>query len=112
MKPLPKGFESLQPFADDWSLPTQNARQQWRFRSSPQALEAFYNAISGRMEEILALADQYPLGDMPEPVANLFYMGLSVAEIAPHVELYRSNPLVPFSFDERRFVAVHGEIVG
>ena len=106
---LPDGFADLEPFAATWALATQNERVRQRISSQPEELEAFYASISGRMEEILILADEFPLRNMPEPVVNLFYMALSVAEIAPHVELYRSSPLVPFSFDERRFSAAHGD---
>jgi hypothetical protein len=39
----------------------------------------------------------------------LFAMALSLAEIAPHVELYRGSVGVPHAFEEMRFVAKHGK---
>jgi len=30
--------------------------------------------------------------------------------VAPHIELYRGDPKVPYSFDEARFVADHGAV--
>ena len=61
-----------------------------------------------RLEDALDKADEYPLGEMPEDVEQLFFMTLSLAEVAPHIELYGGNPEVPYSFEESRFVAVHG----
>jgi len=109
---LPEGFEPLEALAQTWSLSTQNERQQRRITSTEEELQTFYDAIMPLTEQVLALCDQYPVGEMPEPVANLFYMTLSLTEIAPHVELYRCDPLVPMSFEESRFVAVHGDRVG
>lgn len=47
---------------------------------------------------------------MPPPQARLLYLTLSLAEVAPHVELYRGDPRVPYSFEEERFVADHGAV--
>jgi hypothetical protein len=112
MGTLPKGFEELEPFAEKWSLATQNERQKTRRGSTTQELQAFYDAMLPKLEAALDLADKYPLGEMPPDVERLFFMTLSMAEIAPHIELYGGNPEVPYSFEESRFVAVHGNTRG
>jgi len=109
---LPKGFEDIAAYADRWSLGSHDERYVARREASREELKAFYDAILPRMEEILDLADQYPLGEMPEDVANLFYMALSIAEISPHIELYGGDPMVPHAFEESRFVAVDGDVRG
>jgi hypothetical protein len=108
---LPTEFESLAPLAAKWALPSQDERQSTRLHASATELRAFYNAMLPHLEAALAYVDTFPLGQLPEESAVLFRMLLSMAEIAPHVELYRGDPKVPHSFDERRFIAEHGELV-
>jgi len=107
---LPKSFEALEPLLASWALPTQDARQQRRINASRGELQAFYAAMLPRLEEILAYSDKFPLGELPPDAARLFNLALSLAEVAPHIELYRGDPKVPFSFDESRFVADHGAV--
>lgn len=109
---LPAKFKDLEPLAQKWSLATQNLRQKIRREATPEELKTFYDTMLPRLEEALNLSDQHPLGKMPEDVANLFYMALSMAEVAPHIELYGGRPDVPYSFEETRFVALHGDKVG
>jgi hypothetical protein len=102
-------FKELEPFVESWSLATENQRRAKRKSSTTAELKQFYDAMLPRLEEILDLADKYPKGQMPPEVERYFFMALSLAEVAPHVELYKGNPNVPYSFTEERFVAVHGE---
>ncbi len=108
---FPKSFETLEAFAADWALPTQNARQGKRIRSTTGELRAFYNAMLPLLPDIMVYIDRFPLGEIPAEAKPLYHMALSLAEVAPHVELYGGDPKVPYSFDEHRFVAEHGEIV-
>ncbi len=106
---LPEGFAPLETWAADWAQATHNDRWDKRLRSTAAELRAFYDAILPWLERILAHADQYPLGELPPDAARLFDLALMHAEIAPNVELYRCDPHVPHSFEERRFIAVHGD---
>lgn len=108
MKLLPQGFEELETWADAWALPTQNTRWDKRLASTRTELLAFYNAVLPHLERILEHVDEYPLRKLPEQSARLFDLALMHAEIAPNVELYDGNPDVPHSFEEKRFIAVHG----
>ena len=76
--------------------------------ATPQALKAFYDATLPRLEAILAEVDKYPLGGLPEALQPLYNIALSLAEVAPHLELYGGAVGVPYAFEEARFVAVHG----
>ena len=109
---LPKGFEALDPLAEAWGLPTQDARQAKRRTSSTETLQEFYDAVVPHLPQILAHVDEFPLDDLPPESQRLFYISLALAEVAPHIELYRGDPNVPHSFDEERFVAVHGAETG
>ncbi len=104
---LPAAFAELTPFLD-WALPSADERQTKRRTATREQLKAFYDAMLPRLEEILAQADAYPLGKLPEELRTLYYMALSMAEVAPHIELYGGAPGVPYAFEETRFVAVHG----
>lgn len=106
--PLPAGFEALGAFLD-WNLSTPNARQEKRLRSTADEIAHFYQGGVPWLGAILAEIDRFPLGEIPATHIPLFNIALSLAEIAPSVELYRGSPGVPYAFEERRFVAVHGE---
>ncbi len=109
---LPKGFEALEPLAEAWGLPTQDARQAKRRASDTATLQEFYDAVVPHLPQILEHVDQFPLGELPPDSMRLFYISLALAEVAPHIELYRGDPGVPYSFEEERFVAVHGAETG
>ncbi len=106
---LPEGFEALETWAVDWALATHNERWDQRLRSTREDLRAFYDAILPWLERILDHADRFPLGELPPASARLFDLALMHAEIAPNVELYQCDPHVPHSFEERRFIAAHGD---
>ena len=106
---LPEGFKDLEGWVQEWAQSTQNARWDKRLRSSKEDIRAFYSAIQPRLESILEYCDQYPLGELSDEAARLYDLALMAAEIAPNVEFYGGDPNVPHSFEERRFIAVHGE---
>lgn len=112
MDALPEKFKSLERFVAEWALPTHHERWRRRHRATPEELRIFYDAVLPQMEDILAEADRHPLGQMPEDVERLFFLALSLAEIAPHIELYGGKPYVPHSFAESRMIAVQGDLRG
>ena len=106
---LPKKFVDLEYLVPEWALATQNERETRRARSTRGELQALYDALAPNLDAILEHVDQHPLGEMPPDTERLFFLALMLAEISPHVELYSGDPNVPHSFDETRFVAVHGD---
>ena len=106
---LPKKFVDLEYLVPEWALATQNERETRRARSTRGELQALYDALAPNLDAILEHVDQYPLGETPPDTERLFFLALMLAEISPHVELYSGDPNVPHSFDETRFVAVHGD---
>jgi hypothetical protein len=107
---LPVGFESLEPFVQKWAQYEQDRRQSTRLNSTAAEIRAFYDAMLPHMPAALTHVDTFELGKLPEPSRRLYSMMLSMAEVAPHVELYRGDPRVPHSFDETRFIAEHGKL--
>lgn len=110
--PLPDEFRDLHGFVARWSLPTQNQREAARRTSSAHDRTEFYDAVVPRLPAIIDYLNRFPLDSMPEDAQRLLHLALSVAEIAPNVELYKGSTTVPFSFEERRFIAVHGDRKG
>ena len=106
---LPEAFRDLDRFVERWSLPTQNQREAARRTSSAEERKEFYEAMVPRLSAILDYLNRLPFDSMPKAGRRLLHLALSVAEIAPNVELYKGSTTVPFSFEETRFIAVHGD---
>jgi hypothetical protein len=77
-------------------------RSDKRQTSTMVEIKAFYDAMLARMEEILPYLEQFPLDKMPEDAQRLFYLTLSLAEVAPAVELF-GQPSVIDGYDIKRF---------
>jgi hypothetical protein len=102
--PLPPQFQELEQFVEEWALPTQAERHRRRLSSSIEGLRNFYDAMVTRMDEIVAYLNQIPVDQQPEDARRLFYLTMSLAEIAMAVELFK-QPAVVDGFDPVRFVA-------
>jgi len=102
--PLPSGFSDLERFAQ-WVLPTSVERNRKRLESSMDEINAFYNAMLPRLQEILAHLDQFSLQEMPQDARRLLFLSLSLAEVSIAVELFH-EPKVTGGCDPERFVVV------
>jgi hypothetical protein len=93
---LPLGFADLEPFVEPWGLlETQDARYGARITSNMAALQAFYDAMSTRMQDIFALLDAVPITqDLDAQRTCLWRMALSITEVVQAVEVFR-QPAVP-----------------
>jgi len=94
MAMLPTEFSDLEPFAQTWSLATEQERWAERLSSSMAELQEFYDAILPRVEEAMAFCDRFPLDDMPNDAVNLLRMIYSFVLVSFPVELWR-QPHVP-----------------
>jgi hypothetical protein len=95
---LPEQFADLEPFARVWVLPTGNERCQRRMESSIGEMEAFYDAVVARGDEIFAYLDQFPLDDMPEEALHLLWLMCSLSVVSFAVDVFK-QPWVPDSGD-------------
>jgi hypothetical protein len=100
---LPEDFHNLEPFIA-WAGETETIRNHYRIGRSQEEIDAFAAAMVPRLSVICAYLDTFPLNDMPVDARRLYYMMLSVAEVAPSVEGYHA-PAVPYGYDSRRFRA-------
>ena len=99
---LPKKFQDLEPFAEKWALAREAERNHRRRSSTMPQLQEFYDAILPRMDDVVSYLNQFPLDHMPEEAQRLLYMGLSLMEISPAIELL-GEPDESGVFDAERF---------
>lgn len=99
---LPARFGDLEKWMA-WSLATTQERSQKRQASSMADLKAFYDAMLARMDEVLPYLEQFPLDALPADATRLFYLTLSLAEVAPAIEQF-GQPNVVDGFDIGRIV--------
>ncbi|HWL43724.1 MAG TPA: hypothetical protein VNQ73_12320 [Ilumatobacter sp.] len=110
MSQLPERFSDLEPYVEKWALETENQRWLTRRTSTREELSEFYEVMLPFMEQILEECDRFALGELPPEYQPLFNLALALAEISPNVERYGGNPKVPFSYEESRLIAVHGDL--
>lgn len=108
---LPADFAALEPLVSTWALGTSKQRHMQRLSSTSAELNEFYNVILPEMRKLLEVLDQFPLGQLPDELLPLYWLSLSFAEVAPHIELYKSSVGVPYAFEEARFVYESGDVV-
>jgi len=102
---LPAQFQELEQWKE-WSLATEQERSARRQASTMEDIKKFYNAMLARMEEVLPYLDQFSVDALPEDAARLFYLTLSLAEVAPAVEQF-GQPSVVDGYDVKRVVTQH-----
>ena len=102
---LPEQFQDLKKWLA-WSLETEGERSDQRQASTMEDITAFYGAMLARMEEVLPYLEQFSLEELPDDAKRLFYLTLSLAEVAPAVEQF-GQPSVVDGYDIKRFVATH-----
>ncbi len=98
---LPKAFRDLEQWLP-WALATEQERSNKRQTSTMAEIQAFYDALLIRTEAILSYVEQFPLDNMPEDAQRLFCLTLSLAEVAPAIELF-GQPAVLDGYDINRF---------
>lgn len=102
---LPKKFKDLEKWTD-WSLATEIERSDKRQASTMEDIQAFYDAMLARMEEVLPYLEKFSLDELPENAKRLFHLTLSLAEVAPAVEQF-GQPSVVDGYDIKRFTPHH-----
>ncbi len=102
---LPEQFQDLEPFLA-WSLATERERSAKRQASTMAEIQTFYDAMLARMEDLFPFLAQFSPKDVPADVQRLFYLTLSLAEVAPAVENF-GQPSVVNGLDIARFIPAH-----
>ena len=102
---LPKGFEALEGFVEQWMLPDSQARAQKRFSTNREDIKSFYDAMLSLAPQALEHLRQCELGNMSTEQESLLKLMLSLAEVGPAVEWY-GDVQATDSFDPNRFPLV------
>ena len=88
-KLLPEGFEALEPFLEAWAIDGANNRHLARLDSAENDRVAFFNAGSELVPAALELLDRKPLDRFDEKEERLMKLVLSMAHVAPAVEVQK-----------------------
>lgn len=99
---LPAGFEDLEQWVADWALPTEPQRNVKRRTSSMAQLQAFYDSMLGRMDDLIGYLNTRPYGQFDGPDQTLLNLGLMFMEAGGAVDVFHA-PDVPNGFDADRF---------
>ncbi len=92
---LPDGFADLAPFRD-WVLETWRERYEKRLASTMDEMQAFYDAMMPRLDEIIEYCDSFDIDDLPDDVRHLMQLCFALGEVSFPVEAWR-QPRVPDS---------------
>ncbi|WP_417586915.1 hypothetical protein [Pararhodobacter oceanensis] len=105
MTELPVKFAELSVWGA-WCLATETERNARRVASSFEDISAFAMALEPHIEAICAHIDAVQAeGDLDPPTLNLFYMLMSLAEVAPAIESYDPEVEVVHGYNSKLFVA-------
>lgn len=101
---LPDEFADLKPWSE-WCLKTETERNHHRVDQSFERISAFAEAILPRLGDICHYIDDNLSTDEGDATHNLYYMLLSLAEVAPAIESYDPEVEVVDGYDTKRFIA-------
>lgn len=99
---LPAEFSDLERFCPTWLHATERERYSFRVEQSIESIDAFYQAVFPRLDELAEAIDRYPLDAMSQEAVNLLRLGQMLMEVSPAVIVYR-QPDVPNSTPFERF---------
>lgn len=99
---LPAAFADLEPWVERYALESERERNERRVTSELSDLQAFYDAMLGRMEAVMDHLQSVPNDNPPAPERTLAALASTFMEVSLAVELFKS-PTVPDGFDWRRF---------
>jgi hypothetical protein len=100
---LPAQFSALEAFVAEWALSSEQARHENLLDKSIADLQAFYDAMLPRMDEITLYLNQFPLDAMPADAAVLFDLGMTFMESAHPIDLRWRTTDIEDKFPSERF---------
>jgi len=91
---LPPEFSDLERFAKDWCLASEPERYAKRLASSMDEIQAFYDALFPRAQEVIAYLEKFPLHELPDDARRLLHLLYSLILVSFPVEIWR-QPYLP-----------------
>lgn len=98
---LPNEFNDLEVFAAEFALPTREARFQRRVESSMDQINAFYNAVTPKLDTVISYLDRVPLSELPSTDHSLLHLMLAYVDVSRVVEIMGA-PDIHSGFDAGR----------
>jgi hypothetical protein len=95
MATFPDKFADLEPYAA-WALESEAERYAKRLSSSMDQLQALYDAVFPRLEDILGYLDALEFNALPDDATRLLWLTYSLVNASFPVEVWR-QPRVPDS---------------
>lgn len=93
---LPRGFEDLEPYVDDWARPTRAERYAMRLSKTIGELEELYDAVAPHAEAAVAYLDGLDLAELPEDATRLLHLLYSFILVSYPVNVFK-QPRIPDS---------------
>jgi len=91
---LPPEFSDLERFAKDWCLASEPERYAKRLASTMDEMQAFYDALFPRAQEVIAYLEKFPLHELPDDAGRLLHLLYSLIMVSFPVEIWR-QPYLP-----------------
>lgn len=95
MSKLPDQFADLEAKWARWIIDNDPARARLRLDESQEELDAFYEDVKPRVEEIIKYLDPFPLDGLPQDATNLWWLLSSYIGVAVALEVYGSVHRIP-----------------
>ena len=94
MSILPEQFSEIETIAAPWALARYDDRYAKRLASSMEEMQAFYDAVFPRAEEMIAYCDRYDINNPPKEAKALLNILYSLVAVSFAVEVWK-QPRVP-----------------
>ena len=88
MNRLPAEFSELDRFVDCWVADSTSARHALRVESSREQRRAFYDAMAGRIEQIVDYLNARPLDTLEGPDLLLMRLTLTAFQVSRAIEIF------------------------
>jgi hypothetical protein len=88
---LPPEFACLEPFVAQWAVSSMGERHRRRLASTAADRKAFYDSMSPRLHEVMDYLNRFPLHEMPQAVATLMRLSMSLMEVSLTQEVYNAD---------------------
>lgn len=88
---LPDEFSDLEPYVDDWALPTRKERYAARLDRPFDDLVVFYDAVAPHAEKAIAYLDTLDIGTLPRDATRLLHLLYSFILVSYAVNVFNQN---------------------
>jgi hypothetical protein len=88
---LPEGFSELEPWVDDWALPTRAERYAARLDRPYADLIAFYDGIAPHAERAIAHLDARDIDNLDAEDRRLMHVLFSMILVSYAVNIFKQN---------------------